>query len=109
MSVERSVFYGYGYYVSDAEIEKTFENEDYWDEFLENDFVFHLNSWSCEKEFFFGIKIASAEEGTAKRLNSFSVADLDPIEVEDMKEYFAAWFPDRDPEDPDFYLVFQIS
>ena len=46
MSVERSVFYGYGYYVSDAEIEKTFENEDwheYWDEFLE----IYLSTYEC--------------------------------------------------------------
>lgn len=98
MSVEHHAFYGYGYIVNPNEVA-----EEEYDEYLESDFHYCINSWSNSEEEFFGICLKKVDEGEYYCIpvrDSFAPADFQKMVTE-----FKHFFPNRKASEIRHYML----
>lgn len=104
MSVDYRAIYGYGFCVSDDMIIEM--DEDKYDEFLNSEFTYRVDSWRDGSEYFFGLNLCSAEPGYI-----FALPIVDNYAHEDfvlMMKEFKKFFPDQDTMRVKHYLINQV-
>lgn len=106
MSVDYRAIYGYGFLVSADDVAKIPDEK--IDDFMDNPFCLCVDNYvNSNFEYFFGLKLCSAEPGYAFALpavDNYSHNDFIQM-IREFKEYF----PDKDAFTIKHYLINQIS
>lgn len=111
MSMEKHIFLGYGFFISEGAVP-----DELFDNFIESNYTYCLNTWQGKWNYFFGIKGNDVEPGAAIPLHKVSVCK---DECDKMIEEFHKFFPtvEDEPEsylihkvedEPEFYLIYQV-
>ena len=104
MSVDCRAIYGYGFLVSANDVAKI-PNEKI-DDFMDSPFCLCIDTYIRDCDYFFGLKLCSAEPGYAFALpatDNYAHSDL----IKMMRE-FKEYFPDKDAFTIKHYLINQL-
>ena len=101
MSVKYRAVYGYGFHIKPEQVKDM--SEEKYEQFVENDFTYILNSWKDNEEYFFGIEVKSAEPGEIVNIPVQQSHDRF-IEMINTFKYF---FPETSPF-PRHYIFNQV-
>ena len=99
MSMEKHIFLGYGFFVKEGTVP-----DELFDNFIENNYTYCLDTWQGEWNYFFGVKGNDVELGTATPLRKISVCK---DKCDEMIEEFHKFFPTVKDE-PEIYIIYQV-
>lgn len=104
MSVNYKAIYGIGYHITEDMISEM--DEDKFREFIESDFTYLVNRWSNKINYFYGLIIASADEGKIINIPYIDYKNEDLMKLLDFYYYL---FPTTEYISPSFFVINQAN